>query len=282
MQPHKPPTVLDVVFAVLVATLFCALGGYLSTFPTEIVRAISLLVMVGSVVGLAIWFWWGYWRPSVGMFLVVMGTALIVIGSLVGFVGALMVDKEGSPSPIEGSIFLSCSLLGSIPSVIPESGHVSLFQISPIELSSNRERLVSRDMTGTPGEKINWPELIANLSPGRISQCDIINDTKDPLLDLRIAFPFVFSAQEEKSEIREARNLLIQRVDAGSDSKFTCFLINSSEQILSFIMPDMALARTLTDKKQRPVAVTHPSNPIPPLGNMILLMPTPSPPKHNS
>ena len=60
MQPHRPPTAREIIFAVLVAALFFSLGAYLSTFPAETVRAISLFVMAGSVIGLAIWFLWGY------------------------------------------------------------------------------------------------------------------------------------------------------------------------------------------------------------------------------
>jgi hypothetical protein len=62
---HASPTAREIIFAVLVAALFFGLGAYLSTFPTEIIRYAGLLVIAASIIGLAVWFWWGYRRPRV-------------------------------------------------------------------------------------------------------------------------------------------------------------------------------------------------------------------------
>lgn len=99
MHRRKPLTLPEIIFTLLVAAFFFALGGYLNTFSAEIVRAISLVVLVGTAIGLALWFWWRYWGPSVGMFLMVSGTVLIAVGGVIGLVGAMRADFDLANKP---------------------------------------------------------------------------------------------------------------------------------------------------------------------------------------
>lgn len=269
MLAHRTPTSREIIFAVLVAALFFGLGAYLSTFPTEIVRLAGLLVIAASIIGLAAWFWWGYRRPKLSAALVMIGTALITIGAIVGLVGAFMIDKESTArlveksSPLDNTVAFACAW-SKPPGHYREDKTLAIVDFQGVPISGidfNRQSAGPMRFIRS-SEPFQSSDHYSNMW----YRCDITNHGSQTIRNLRTKFPVVYSAVvptengTRSGEMIAAGFALSPNFDLAAGETDYFYFANASAAFVSVLPPNSAMLQTLTDGTVHEVRVVTSSS----------------------
>jgi hypothetical protein len=170
--------------------------------------------------------------------------------------------------PIEGNLFVNCSMASILPSVLPQEGKLFVIEVQKKEIEKNKQQFVINERGDKPGEEIKWQPQ--PFPPPTGSKCEIINDTALPLLDVALPIAITFAKDKEHDELRTMRYLVLNRLDRGAENKFVFYFRGEPNQFTSLLIPAQASARLVSENKPRPISVSQATNL---LGSLVVLFP---------
>jgi hypothetical protein len=130
-----------------------------------------------------------------------------------------------SAKPIESHIYVACQI-GFLPWAMPQEGKFYLLLLSPSELAKGGGYIVIEERIGQPGSAIQWPSKgFQNMG----ARCEIVNYTKQTLLNINIQVKIQFASTDDKKEFDGEWRIILQKLDDGVSNKFVFFMKNEEK-----------------------------------------------------
>jgi hypothetical protein len=159
-----------------------------------------------------------------------------------------------SAEPIEGHIYIACQM-GPLPLAMPQEGKFYLLPLSPSELAKGGSYIVIGERFGQPGSVIQWPSKgFQNMGV----RCEIVNYTKQTLLNIDIQVKIQFTATDDNKEFGGEWRISLQKLDEGVSNKFVFYMKNETSQLIVVTFPDLCVGYVLGEDNRRTIRLAQP------------------------